>query len=248
VQFEFLNGDKVIRTLKFKTPEKAGFHRIYWEMDEKGPDRPSRKISKSKNERGGRDVKPGTYKVRMSYGDMTDETMITVKTDPRLNVDMNSVNEVYEASSKIAAMTQTAADAVEQLVESKNVADKYSKELREMDKKKYKDQIKASKDIVKAIDSVVALYIGKEDKRQGITRNPETNVMQRIGNAGFYTGTRKTGLTETERNLMKYAEGDLKDALNKTNSFFSDRWKSYRESIEALEVSPFKETRRFSLE
>jgi len=247
LQFEFLSEDKVIRTLKFKTPEKAGFHRIYWGMDEKGPDRPTRKISKRKNERGGRNVKPGTYKVRMSFGDLTDETMLTVKTDPRLNIDLNSVNEVYEAGTKIAAMTQTAADAVKQLVESKNVANKYAKELKEMGKKKYKDQIKASKDIIKAIDSVVALYIGKEDKRQGITRNPEINVMQRIGNAGFYTETRKTGLTETERNLIKYAETDLKNALNKTNAFFSDRWKSYKESIEALEVSPFKETKTFSM-
>ncbi len=247
VQFQFYDGDRLIRTLKYKTPEKAGFHRIYWGMDGKGPDRPSRKISKSKKERGGRNVKPGTYKVKMSFGELTDETMITVKSDPRLNVDMASANEVYHASEKIAAMTQTAANAVKQLVESKNVANKYSKELKELDKKKYKDQIKASKAIVKAIDSVVALYIGKEDKRQGITRNPETNVMQRIGSANFYTQTRKTGLTETERNLMKYAEADLKDALNKTNTFFSNRWKAYRESIEALEVSPFKETKSFSM-
>ncbi len=247
VQFEFLDGDKVLRTLKFKTPEKAGFHRIYWAMDEKGPDRPSRKISKRKNERGGRSVKPGTYTVRMSYGERTDETMITVKTDPRLNVDMNAVNEVYEASEKIASMSQTAADAVKQLNESKKVANKYAKELKELDKKKYKDQIKASANIVKAIDSVIALYIGKEDKRQGITRNPEINVMQRIGNAGYYAETRKTGLTTTEKNLIQFAEDDLKNALNKTNSFFSDRWKTYRESIEALKVSPFKETKTFSM-
>jgi hypothetical protein len=247
VQFEFLDGDKVIRTLKFKTPEKAGFHRIYWGMDEKGPDRPSRKISKRKNERGGRDVKPGTYKVRMTFGDLTDETNITVASDPRLKVDMNSVNEVYSAIGKIAEMAQTSADAVKQLVESKNVANKYAKDLNEMDKKKYKDQIKASKDIVKAIDSVVALYIGKVDKRQGITRNPEVTVMQRIGNAGRYIESRQSGLTETENRLIRFAETDLKSALDKTNAFFADRWKAYRESIEALEQSPFKEIKNFSM-
>ncbi len=247
IQFEFLNGDQVIRTLKFKTPEKAGFHRIYWSMDEKGPDRPSRKISKRKGERGGRSVKPGTYNVRMSFGDVSEEKMITVKSDPRLEVDENSTNEIYEASSKIAAMTQTAADAVKQLNESKNVANKYSKELKELDKKKYKDQIKASADIVKAIDAVIALYIGKEDKRQGITRNLETNVMQRIGNASYYTQTRQTGLTSTEKQLIAFAETDLKSALEATNTFFTDKWKTYRTSIEALEVSPFKEIKTFSM-
>ena len=248
VQFEFLNGDKVIRTLKFKTPEKAGFHRIYWRMDEKGPDRPSRKISKNKNERSGRSVKPGTYKVIMSFGAISDETTITVKSDPRLDVNIDAKNEVYNASGKLATMTQTAADAVKQLVESKNIATKYSKELKELDKKKYKDQIKASTAIIKQLDSVIALYIGKVDKRQGITRNPEITVMQRIGNASRYTRSRQSGLTSTEQTLMKFAEDELKTALTKTNTFFSDKWKIYKETIENLEVSPFKETKSFSMD
>ncbi|WP_273567306.1 WD40/YVTN/BNR-like repeat-containing protein [Maribacter halichondriae] len=248
VQFDFYDGNRLIRTLKYKTPEKAGFHRIYWNMDEKGPDRPSRKISKDKNERGGTSVKPGSYKIKMSFGETTDEAIIEVKSDPRLEVSTTAINEAYENSKKLASMTQTAADAVKQLVESKNVAEKYQKELKELDEKKYKDHIKASKDIVKQIDSVVALYIGKEDKRQGITRNRETTVMQRLGMAGGYIESRPKGLTETERNLIKYAENDLKAALDKTNTFFADKWKAYRDSIQALEVSPFKETKTFSLE
>jgi photosystem II stability/assembly factor-like uncharacterized protein len=248
IQFDFYEGDRLIRTLKYKTPEKAGFHRIYWNMDEKGPDRPSRKIVKNKKEPGGVDVKPGSYNIKMHFGELTDETTITVKSDPRLNVNTASITEVYKTGKEIEKMTQSAADAVSQLVESKVIAEKYSKELKEMDEKKFKDQIKVSKDIVKQIDSVVALYIGKVDKRQGITRNPEITVMQRIGNASYYSSTRKNGITKTERDLIKYAKDELKMALNKTNSFFTDKWKAYRESIESLEVSPFKETVRFNLE
>ena len=247
IMFQFYSGNKLIRSIKKKTPEKAGFHRIYWGMDEKGPDRPSRKISKNKNERGGIDVKPGTYKIKVSFGEMSDETMIEVKSDPRLNTSMASINEVYETSKKLNAFTQTAADAVKQLVESKNVASKYQKELKELDEKKYKDQIKGSKDIIKEIDSVIALYLGKDDKRQGITRNPEVTVMQRIGNASYYSGTRKTGITATEKRLIQFAEDDLKKALQKTNTFFNDKWKAYREEIEKKEVNPFKETKIFSL-
>ena len=248
IQFDFYDGDRLIRTLKYKTPEKAGFHRIYWNMDEKGPDRPSRKIVKKKKESGGVDVKPGTYTIKLHFGDVKDETTITVKSDPRLNVNIASINEVYKTGKEIEEMTQTAADAVTQLVESKMVAEKYSKELKEMDEKEYKDQIKASKDIVKQIDSVVALYIGKVDKRQGITRNPEITVMQRIGNASYYSSTRKNGITKTERDLITYAKNELKMALNETNSFFRDKWKAYRASIESLNVSPFKETEIFSLD
>ncbi len=247
VQFDFYDADRLIRTLKYKTPEKAGFHRIYWGMNEKGPDRPARKISKKTRERGGVAVKPGTYKVEMSFGDTTDETTITVKSDPRLNIDPTSINEVYTYGKQIEKLTQTAADAVKQLVQSKDLANKYSKEMKDLDEDKYKDQIKASKDIVKGIDSVVALYLGKEDKRQGITRNPEVTVMQRIGLANRYVYTRKTGITQTEKNLIKYAEDELKSALDKTNTFFNGKWKPYRKAIESLDLSPFEETKTFTI-
>ncbi|MEO2050141.1 MAG: hypothetical protein ABGX00_00140 [Allomuricauda sp.] len=247
IAFEFYDGDRLIRTLKFKTPEKAGFHRIYWGLDEKGPDRPSRTIPKNNRERGGMDVKPGTYKVKVIYGDAMDSTSITVKTDPRLDVSMASINEVYATGKKLEAYTQTAADAVKQLVESKDLANKYKKELKDLDKDKFKDQIKASEEIVKQIDSVIDLYLGKDDKRQGIVRSPEPNVTNRLGTASSYVRSRKTGITETEKQLIKFAEDDLRNALNKTNAFFNEKWKAYRSSIESLDLSPFKETQTFNL-
>ncbi|TAI49210.1 VPS10 domain-containing protein [Flagellimonas allohymeniacidonis] len=247
ISFKFYDGDRLIRTLKHKTPEKAGFHRVYWELDEKGPDRPARKISKNKKENGGINVLPGTYKVKVQYGEMTDSTSVTVKADPRLPVNQASLKEVYETGKKLEAYTQKVADAVKQLVQSKDLANKFSKELKELDEEKFKDQIKASKDIVKQIDSVIALYLGKEDKRQGITRNPEISVVQRLNTAGFYARTRKSGITETERSLVKYAEDDLRSTLGKTNTFFSEKWKAYRTSIESLDLSPFKETETFTI-
>ncbi len=246
--FKFYDGERLIRTLKYKTPKKAGFHRIYWELDEKGPDRPARKISKSKTEEGGINVKPGSYKVKVHYGELSDSTSVTVKTDPRLQTSLASINEVYEMGKKLQDYTQTAADAVKQLVKSKDLANKFQKEMKELDKEKYKDQIKESTNIVKQIDSIVALYLGKEDKRQGITRNPEINVMQRLNTADFYTQTRKSGVTETEKNLVKFAEDELKSALEKTNSFFDEKWKPYRDAVEGLDLSPFKKTQTFSID
>ncbi|MBT8186004.1 MAG: hypothetical protein KJN76_14265, partial [Eudoraea sp.] len=248
VQFEFYDGERLIRTLKYKTPEKAGFHRIYWSMDEKGPDSPSRTINKSKDERGGVDVKPGSYKVKVSFGESTDETVVTVQSDPRLKVSSEAINEVYSTVKKLEDMTQLVADAVKQLVESKQLANKFSKELKELDEDGFEEQIKASKEIVKEIDTVIALYLGKEDKRQGITRNPELYVLRRISNASSYVKSRKSGLTTTELKLIQYAEEDLKKAVEKTNTFFNENWKPYQASIEVLNASPFKTIQIFSLE
>ncbi|MET6991730.1 WD40/YVTN/BNR-like repeat-containing protein [Sediminicola arcticus] len=247
IAFNIYDGDRLIRTLKYKTPEKAGFHRIYWRMDEKGPDRASRKISKRKTEPSGVKVKPGTYKVVISYGEATGETMIEVKSDPRLDVSTASINEIYEISKTLEGYAQTAANAVKQLAESKVVAEQSQKDLKELDKEKYKDQIKASSDIIKEIDTVMALYLGKDDKRQGITRNPEITVMQRIGVASGYVESRQNGITTTEKKLVQYAEEELAKALEATNTFFDTKWKNYRVSIEQLDNSPFKETKKFMM-
>ena len=102
----------------------------------------------------------------------------------------------------LEAMTQTAADAVKQLVESKNIAEEYKSKLSKLDKEAHKEAIDQSKEIVKAIDEVIALYLGKVDERQGITRNPEVTIMQRIGLARQYATSRPAGTTSTETRLM----------------------------------------------
>ena len=248
IVFEIFDGDRLIRTLKQKAPKKKGFHRTYWRLDEKGPNRPARKLSKSKREPSGVSVKPGTYTVKVSFGDSSDTTTITVKTDPRIEVSTKAIAEVYDMGKELEGYTQVAADAVKQLVESKNLVDKMNAQMKELDEKAYKTQIKNAKEMVKEMDSIIALFIGKEDKRQGITRNPEVTVAQRLGIARYYVATRVSGLTETETRLAQFAKNDLKSALGKVNSFFETKWKAYKQEIDNLELSPFKETETFSME
>jgi hypothetical protein len=192
---------------------------MYWNMDEKGADRPSRSISKSKRERGGKSVLPGTYKLVLTDGNLEKTQQITVAADPRLGESIAAMKEVYDTETLLEGYMQTAADAVKQLVESKQIADQFSKELSDLDKKGHKESIQKAKDISKEIDSLLASYLGTIDKRQGITRNPEITVMQRIGNASSYVGSRKTGMTATEDRLMRFAKNELKKALKNKMTF-----------------------------
>ncbi len=244
ITLKIYDGARLIRTLNQKAPDSTGIHKISWFMNEKGVDRPSRTLPKKKSNRepGGVTVKPGTYKLVLHYGDQSSENSIEVKSDPRLQVSEKNIEEVYTASKEVETMQQTAANAVKQLVESKNIALSFKKDLSSLDKKKFKDQIKKSKSLIKKIDTIIAIYIGKEDKRQGITRNPEVNVSQRIGTASWYTGSRKNGITTTERTLIKQAKESLQEALKKTNLFFKEDWMLYQKEMEALKTSPFKKT------
>ena len=242
------NGDALIRTIGFKKPEKSGFHRMYWNMDEKGADRPSRSISTRNRERGGKSVLPGTYKLVLTDGLLESTQDIRVAADPRLVASLASMEAVYNAEKVLEGYMQSAADAVKQLVQSKQTAEKLSKELSDLDKKLHKENIKKAKDISKEIDGLIAMYLGTIDKRQGITRNPEVTVMQRIGTASSYVGSRKTGMTVTEEKLMRFAKNQLLMALEKQNAFFETTWSVFEAEMKKIDRNPFKETKTFDLE
>ena len=241
IYMKIYDGTRLIRSLKKKIPDSTGIYTWQWYMDEAGVERPSRKIRERKNEPGGTSVKPGNYRIELQYMDKTSTASVTVESDPRLDVSAKSINESYSASKQLEQLTQTAADAVEQLVKSKNTAEELSEKLKKEDDKKFKVEIKASKEIVKKIDSLIALYLGKEDKRQGITRNPEVTVMQRLGTANWYSRSRPNGMTQTENTLIQHAQDQLNDALKETNSFFVTDWVEYKSKLERVEISPFKE-------
>ena len=248
IYMKIYDGTRLIRSLKRKVPDSTGIYTWRWWMDEAGVDRPSRTIRKRRREPGGTSVKPGTYKVTLEHDGTSTSTTVKVESDPRLDIPQQAIISSYDASKQLENMTQTAADAVKQLVESKNTADDFSKKLTKEDKKKYKEEIKASKEISKQIDSLVTMYLGKVDKRQGITRNPEITVMQRIGQANWYSGSRPNGLTKTERTLIQQAEDELEAALQKTNMFFVTEWPKYQSKMNKVTISPFKDTRRIQLE
>ncbi len=246
IKLEIYDGTRLIRTLKRKAPKKNGVHKMTWFLREKGVDRPSRRIStRRRGEPGGVGVKPGTYKLKMYFGDQTSESSIKVEFDPRLKMSTAAINEIYDAAKDMEKDQKIAANVVKQLVESKNIANGFKSKLSKEDKKKYKDQIKASGAISKEIDKLIAIFLGKVDRRQGITRNPEVTILQRFGVASRYVNSRYGNLTATERQLIKQYKDAMNDAVKKVNDFFDKDWKEYKTKVENITISPFKEIKKF---
>ena len=245
ISFEFFDQDRLMRTIKMPRPKKAGIHRWYWRMDEKGVQRPRRSLRKSKVEPSGVSVLPGTYTIKGALGESSNETAINVAFDPRLTYDEGALRSVYNAQKELESLTARSAEAVRQLLESKQSANALSKQLQESDKEGFKEAIKQSKEITKEIDKLVAIFLGSIDKRQGITRNPEITVSSRISGAYRYVASRKTEISATETRLMQFAKDDLNEALKKVNSFFEEQWSKYQEDMMKLEINPFKEIQTF---
>ena len=248
LKLQIFDGERLIRTLKQKTPEDNGVHYWSWYMDEKGVQRPSKSVRKSKREPSGVKVLPGTYKAVLNYGNLSTETTIEVKNDPRLEINIEAQKAVYKASKQLETYQSTAAKATKQLAESKEIAEDYLKALKEKDKDTYSNSIEQTESIIEIIEDKFALFFGKVDERQGITSDPNVSVLERLGTASYYVSTRQNGLTSTEETLIKNVKNDLINALEQVNSFFENDWKDYRSKIETIDLNPFKNIETIHIE
>ena len=254
IQLAIFDGARQIRTLKFKTPKESGVHKTSWYLNEKGVARASRKISKSKREPSGVSVKPGIYQLKMTFGEAISEQTIKVEFDPRLEISEAAINQKYDAGKVLETYQEKIAAVVKQLVESKNTAAAMKSQFSKEDasgvsnKKKYKEEIKASTTIIKKIDTLIAKYIGTIDKRQGITRNPEITVNQRFGQVSYYVRSRFGEQTTTETVLMNQFIAAFKKVVTETNAFFNKDWIAYKAKTETIKISPFKETKIYSVD
>ena len=247
LSLQIFDGERLIRTLRRKAPKETGLHRWYWNMDESGVNRPRRKPSKSKREPSGVGVLPGTYTAVLSSATVSNVVEIQVKTDPRIKTSIEGLKKQYEASKQLEALIDLAAKAINQLVESKAIIKDYQQRIQKQDSVAYKATIDKCKDASKEITQLIDLFLGKEDKRQGIVRNPEQTVMTRISTARRYVYSRPNGITTTEEVLMQHASTATKDAVEQVNDFYKNNWEALQKEVEAIELSAFKAVKYFEI-
>ena len=238
---EVFKGEALIRTIKFKAPKENGLHRTSWRMREKGVNRMQREKSKSKNEPAGVTVLPGTYKLRLTFGDQMDSTMIKVKHDPRHGLSNEVIEVRYNTLKDLQAKAELGYQAVERLRESIGTAKGIQSKLKKKDEEGFEEQIELCKTAIDTLNSMMDVFIGEEDERQGITRNQPNSVRNFYSSASWYTTNGLHAPGETEQKLIARFEEALKEILDTVNSYYSKGWIEFREAVENLDTSPFED-------
>ncbi|AGC78612.1 photosystem II stability/assembly factor-like uncharacterized protein [Nonlabens dokdonensis] len=235
-------GEELIRTLSSKIPKEKGVHEWSWRLDEKGIEYPSRRVRDSKREPGGNDVLPGTYKAVLHYGEMTSEQMIEVMEDPRIDeFSMANRKEQRAAQEKLQGLIMEVEAVTSQLVKNKETAENFKKLLKSQDKEAFKEQIKATDSIVKQLEKHQNKYFGTPDERQGITRNPEVTVMNRIYGASSYIGSRQGPQTATEEQLYNQAAALAREVNAESKSFLEKEWAAFVAEMKQVTIDMFEE-------
>jgi len=241
VTMQVLRGSDVIRTLKWKAPEKNGLHRTYWYMDEKGVQGMRRGERRGTGESGGVTVLPGKYKVRFTYGDQKDSTEVEVRYDPRIDLPAGAIQARYTALKGLEAKAELGGQAVERLKEAIKIAKEIQADLKKKDEKGYKEQLDLCKKVLDTLNVQLDVFLGKEDERQGIVRNRPNAVSNHYRAALGYTAEGLHAPGETERKLIAKFESELTKALQMVNGYFTTDWIAFRQAVEKLDTSPFKD-------
>jgi photosystem II stability/assembly factor-like uncharacterized protein len=99
--------------------ENKGINRVYWNLREKDPRGDEARESRRFGMRGGLSVLPGEYTVKIKYDDQEVSQSLTVKSDPRLEVDLEVLKANYEMGKKAQQLSTAISDAGNQLEETK---------------------------------------------------------------------------------------------------------------------------------
>ncbi|MEO1254851.1 MAG: hypothetical protein AAFY41_08205, partial [Bacteroidota bacterium] len=81
----------------------------------------------------------------------------------------------------------------------------------------------------------------EEDNRQGITRSTPNSVNNSYFAARRYTSNALHAPGQTENKLIAEFEKDLTEAMDVVNGYYKDEWPKFREAVENLDTSPFKD-------
>ena len=249
--FEVIDGNgNVIRTIKSKVDaEKNGVNRFYWGLNQKGVRGPSRRSPrKNAPEPGGQFVLPGSYKVRMTFGDQKDSTTVKVGVDPRVEISDAVMQARYDKVGEIEKYIALAGRSTKRLHEAKKIAEEYGKQLKARKGDEWKELKDGNKAVLDSINNLMDLMVGKENKKQGFARNPIPTPTSYLFGARFYVQSSLDMPSATVDRLIEQGEGKLMPAIEKVNKFFEEQWPEYRSAMEAADLSPFKDYEPLELE
>lgn len=234
--------DELIRTLQWAAD--SSFNRMYWGMEEKGSRQPGQPKPKPNSpEPGGYTVLPGTYKLILSYGGSRDSTFVTIKNDPRFE----NRTSIKIAQRKMLDRLQKSADklteVLDRLNEADEVCDKITAQLKDLKGTDIDTLRKATTATKKQINGLKEMITGKRDTRQGLTRSTAVTILSQLQIARQYISSKTVAPGEQETKLTENAENAISTTVEKTNQFFANEWKKYKEQAEGTKIELFKDYR-----
>ncbi len=240
VKVEILDANRqIIRT--FKAEAKAGVNRFQWNLDQKSmlrfPSQPKPRTDAP--ERGGMDILPGKYLVKISAGDAKDSTTVNVLPDPRSPITDAERTARYNMAKDFMQKVGVATEAADRIREAQSKVGLVNGQLGQREDEKAKAVKKAGTDLQAKLKKMLYTLIPDPDV-QGIIRSPKV-ISGILGNAMGYFQTAEGMPSSTEQNVMNGALKSIGEVLPPINDFFDKDWKAYQKLVAEADPKLFEE-------
>jgi photosystem II stability/assembly factor-like uncharacterized protein len=224
----------------YKTKVDTGMQRIYWNLRKDGVRSPSRReVKKDADLPSGRKVRPGKYKIVMTYGDSKDSTEVNVLADPRVTQSTSDLEAEIKTRDDFEENIRRATEGFNRIMEAKKTVKLVNSTLvniPDSTQTQIKDLGKVVTDSLKTLEY---LFLSPENQK-GIRRN-DTALMSSVWRTYSYLSSSGGAPNPTAEIVIQQSEEKINEALEKVNAFFDKDWKAYREKVEAVERPLFKE-------
>lgn len=239
VKVRVVNADgDTIRT--FSTEVDTGMVRFYWDLSMDGVRFPSRRQpEKDSDPPRGYEVLPGTYKLYVSLGQHTDSTVVVVHDDPRMGFRMDKMKAQHAALDELAKIVKAATQGFDRLQDARQNIKVVNEALAYVPDSLKKDVLKMGKSLQDSIAKLERRYMMPEDLK-GIQRDPKT-INSTLGQARSYITASDGAPNQAARIMMEYARKQVAEVLTDINAFMAGPFAEYRQKVEALQASLFKD-------
>lgn len=234
-----MKGDTIRR---FKTELDSAFlSRIWWGMDTKGVRFPS------KNEPGpdqlepggGPSAIPGEYWVKVDYMGYRDSITVKVMDDPRLNITTAEREAKAAAVRDLYQVIERANKAYNRLKDAEKTISLVESQFGNVPDSLKKDIVKQGSALKDSISTLKELFFQHKEAK-GIQRNPKT-LNNYLSRPFDYIDANRGGPNASANIAIEAAKQETDMVIERINQLFDKPWKEYREKVELVKYSLFKD-------
>jgi len=237
------NEGKVVKELK--PAPKKGINRISWDLRGKKIKLPG-VASRRWGGMSGLYVLPGTYTVRLRYGDREMSHSFQVKFDPRYKVDPGVLKENYARSREIKDWIKTLVQVVKETGRMKKVVKTVTELAADVKIKNKKELLKKAKMLEKKLKELSEKVI-PDRNRQGIF-DWTTSLSSHIYMVYGQVTNSFEPLTQATEVKFEKTKAMIEEYLKDYNQLFETDVKDFKKSVEDSGLSFFKPFKPLSLE
>lgn len=228
--------NRLIQTISSSQLDK-GLNYITWKLDENKARLPGAYMG---DDPKGIPVVPGTYKVVLSYLGKKDSTIVKVIPDPRFD-NLQGVDESnYLISKRLDTATEKLAKELDRINKSEEIVDQILQQIKATARE---GELKvASEKIKKGLNDLMDIARAPRPTKQiGAWSSFEVTPQSKLSEAQQALRARLYKPSSQDVERVEVAEQLINEFVKKSNTFFENEWKTYRDTVKSANLNWFKD-------